>query len=142
MTYVLEKITPIDRKRIIEDAGKNTNVQSTLIYAEKHQRFPKTWAVDRTNNRYLVRMPNVIREDSENRSFLFFFECGVQRFHIKGWFGSLLDLGDSTIDSDDFMILFQKEVTKAFSIYGEQGNGPLNESGAPEFEMVPVFQVR
>jgi hypothetical protein len=79
MAYVLEKITPEDQQKIIDDA--DPRVKKYLRRALEDWKdendsfgvFPRSWAIDRERGHYLFRMPRYFREDTYNPYGIFVY---------------------------------------------------------------------
>jgi hypothetical protein len=141
MTYVLEKISVSDQEKIILDAAQNHSAEGHLTYAKRVNLFTKSWAIDKQRNSYLFAMPRTMREHSDNRNYYFYFEGVLHRFYLEAWFGNTARLEYPVTNSPVLLLKLQTELTNAFAVYGEHGNGILNELGKPEFVVSPVFKV-
>jgi hypothetical protein len=141
MAYVLETIAVADQEKIISDAETRPLDRDSLIYARDHQLLVKTWAVNKDDDHYLFKAPKLVREDSENRTYFFYFKGKLYKFYIEGWFGNVAYLDEPLIDSVHVLPQLQEDVTRAFAVYGDLGSGPLNERGSAEFAVAPMFKV-
>lgn len=139
MTYVLEKIAPEDRERIIEDAGCDPAKKRDLVHASRYPRdFPKTWAVDRERSAYLYFAPVLVRPESMGTSLYFFFEGILYEIRVETPFGNEVSIVAPPQGPQSHKV--QEELVSAFAVFGRYSTGPLNEFGHPEFAFVPEFK--
>lgn len=137
MTYVLDSISPADREKIIQDAAADIEKRDWLIYAIKWKTFADTWAVDKQRNCYLLLMPPRIREESDEDIYFAFVGGRMYKINRLGFFGDRVYFDEQSAEAVPSIV--EEEVTAAFAVYGCWGQGPLNEIGIPEFEIVPKF---
>ncbi len=138
MTYVLEKITPEDQLKIIEDAGCDPLKKKDLTYAINDSRdFPKNWAIDREHNSYMCFAPILMRPESMGTSLYFFFREVLYEIRVETPFGNDV----SIVDSPPHSILgeFQEGIAAAFVVFGRSGGGPRDCLGNPD-SFLPVFK--
>ena len=142
MTYVLEKITPEDQKKIIKDAEFNPNKQERLIYAVKHQEFTESWAIDRERNCYLLKMPSSTREEDWDTPYFIFVKGNMYRVNREGQAGNNVYFDEELLIAEPLFTELQEEIRAAFAIYGCWGDGPLNERGIPVWDISPKLTIK
>lgn len=142
MTYVLEKITPEDQKKIIEDASSNLHKQQRLAYAMERQEFTESWAVDKDRNCYLLRMPCTMREEEWDTPYLVFVKGEMYRINREGQAGHRVYFDEELLPAAPLLAELQEEIRTAFSVHGCWGDGPLNERGVPVWAIDPQFTMK
>jgi hypothetical protein len=138
MAYALEIITPIDREKIVEDAKQHPMKERDLTYAAKNLRdFPQKWAVDRERDLYMYFAPILVRLETMAMSLYFFFQGALYEIRVETPFGSQVNIVESPPDllRDEF----EKELSKAFTVFGRSGEGQKDYFGNPD-PFVPEFK--
>ncbi|MEJ8849677.1 hypothetical protein [Variovorax rhizosphaerae] len=143
MTYVLEKIQPIDAEKILRDAEPNRPISLSLLneqYFKNNQDL--NWAIDRSRNMYLLGAP-VKPWQEVGPGFLFYFKGVLQEFNLQSHFhGNLVIFPGGPSPTTIPSIEFKEELTAAFAVFGRQGLGP--NDGNPGNDLLnaitPEFQ--
>lgn len=139
MTYVLADITEADHEKIKLDASYSREKLRWLNAAVKLEAFPRTWALDRERNCYLMIMPTESRGESVEFSYLMFVEGRFFKVDRLGAYGGEMCFDEDALPSEVVMDNVKAEVAAAFAVYGAWGEGPLNKRGKIEFDVVPEF---
>ena len=139
MAYVLANITQANREKIKGDAAMSAANLYWLCTAEERDLFPTTWAFDVERNSYLMRMPRLSRGETNDFLYLIFVSGNFYTIEKEGAYGGEMHFDDRSIPKADVLKNVEDEVTAAFAVYGCWGNGPLNERGQIEFDVVPEF---
>jgi hypothetical protein len=139
MSYVLEKITSKDQERIIGDAGQIPRRQADLIYARDHNDgFPRTWAIDRERNCYMLQVPTFAREPWIG-TYLLFFDRVAYLAVSADLFARRMYFDDVHKPPSSLLAEVTREFVAALEVYGMFGNGPLDKNGDPTEAVMPVF---
>lgn len=142
MTYALEKITPEDKEKILQDASLDAAKKADLMYMNgQHLDNPSmTWAVDRSRNCYMFYAPTIVRQETMRQSYYIFFTNTWYEFYTENnFFNDVGIVGAATL-SEPSLTELQNEITAAFAVYGRYGQGPLNKDGISAYSVVPEFQ--
>ncbi|WP_426107911.1 hypothetical protein [Massilia sp. TSP1-1-2] len=139
MAYALETISQADQEKILADAAAFP-AKKTWLSAVAHSRvFPKTWAVDRGRDCYLMFMPAMVRTDMMEQPYVAFVDGRMYQINLTSIFSHSMYFDEPSLPSGPSLKLLHREVTAAFAVLGEFGGGPMNARGVPEHEIVPVF---
>lgn len=139
MTYVLEDIGLEIREAIIKDASKDEIIHSLLSAAAQDNAFPEARAVDHESGHYLFSAPTLMKPDSLDRFYLAFVDGSFFYFHSEGQSGDGFVFLPWSAPGEKFKLVVS-EISKAFSVYGRWGSGPLNKRGKPTYAVVPNFR--
>jgi hypothetical protein len=124
MAYVLEKLTPEDIQKIIDDAATHSaERQRWLGYARKDGKFPESWAIDRERNHYLFEGPFLFAHEVEARPYYVFV---YGRMYIFNWvtltqFDFFID--EHVLPLPEDLLRIQQEVVLALQCHGTGGSG-------------------
>jgi len=139
MAYVLEKIAPEHREKIIRDLAEIPGRQQDLIYArDHHDQFPKTWAIDRQRNCYMLSLPKLVREPVLG-TYLLFFGGHSYLANSDDLFARRLYFSDEATPPASVAEEIKTEFKAALEVYGQWGTGPLDEFGNPTNAVMPAF---
>ncbi len=139
MAYALETISQADQVKILADAAAFP-AKKTWLSAVAHSRvFPETWAVDRERDCYLMFMPAMVRTDMMEQTYVAFVDGRMYQINLRSMFSHSMYVDEPSLPSGPSLELLHRDVTAAFAILGQFGRGPLNERGAVEHDIVPVF---
>ena len=119
MTYVLEKISLEDHRKIFSDLSDDSrNINRLLGRGGHFENYPElTWAIDRINNNYLFLAPRV-DVGSPHRDYNFYCGGHLYRLLLEAWPSSKIVFKDSAVDEK-----VKRELVAAFDVYGHCGRG-------------------
>lgn len=128
MTFLLEKISPQDRRKIMNDAKMNPDI---FLLLEKRKyldadNIDLTWAVDESDGSYLMSCPTPLHEPTLDTHYLFRLESGMIMLRVKGAFGRVAYICKSSASfalSDEI----KSRLIDAFAKYGRFGKGSAND---------------
>jgi hypothetical protein len=136
--FILRAIVPDDRVDIIRLAADDADVERTLLAAAKHGVFPESWANDRASGCFLMTWPQLARPDGLERGFVLFAEQRFYVFSIDGR-GDRVAFAKNSGPSPSSVDAVQRAIVEAFAVYGRHGQGPIDESGLPDWAVHPTF---
>ena len=137
MGYVLEDITAEDQERIIRETAQTLGWRHrALVYARDHDEFPKTWAIDRQRNCYMLRLPTLVRGPT---SYLLVFDQQAHLAVSADLFARRMYFDDDVTPPPSLMENVKREFIAALKVYGMFGAGPLDENGKPTESVMPAF---
>jgi hypothetical protein len=122
MTYVLEKITPEDQQKIINDA--NPRLREYLCQAQRRGKFPTSWAIDRERNHYLFRGPMFFREDINYPYYVFAY--GRMYLFRRNTPEDSFFFDEKEPSPPEELSRVQAEVELALPCHGSRGDHPRN----------------
>lgn len=110
-----------------------------MIYARDHADFPETWAIDYHRNYYIFNAPIIVRPDEMGSTMFFYFNGFLFEMHIKSPFENKI----TCTDEPNISIFreYQEETAAALAVFDHGCQGPLNQSGIPEFSITPDFKL-
>ncbi|MFS2036839.1 hypothetical protein ACEN8I_22645 [Polaromonas sp. CT11-55] len=125
MAYILEKISPEDRKKIFADVDEDKQKRLQMRGGHFNNEPDLPWAIDRDRNFYLLRAPT-FEARSPYRYFFMHYEGKTYGFRV-------LDLTDPRVLFEDLVPLelqpaLQQEIKAAFTVHKWRG-----------MEFTPVF---
>src|SRR3954462_9481338 len=124
MAYALEKITAEDQERIISDAAQTLGSRRpSLVYARDYDQFPKTWAIDRQRNCYVLIMPKLVREEIYG-TFLLFIDGQAYLIVFETADGRRAYFDPEAVPSPSQLEVVKREFVAGMAVYGQWGTGP------------------
>lgn len=132
MTYVLEKLTSEDVRKILLDANESQRRHLRVRhFFENHP--DAVWSIDKEKGFYLLHAPK-----SElmlpGTSFYFYFKNKLFEFTVDGYSGRSVQF--STKPSPNEIEFFQQELIDAFSVHGLSGMPELEPLFTPNFSIL------
>ena len=140
MSYQLEEILPEDQEIIIANFSADDRSLRALEYVKGRGRFPTSWAMDKGRDSYLLKEPMIVRQDSAEVPYLFFYAGRGYKILLEHMLGCNFKFAESCRPEDDSLSEVVEGIRQAFAIYGRWGGGEFNEFGEPEFKVSPVFK--
>lgn len=138
MPYLLENITLQDQEKIINDAIRDELKHGSLMRAREWGKFANTWAVDRGRDCYFLLAPILVREEAMDRPYYAYIDGQMYKIKRVGWTQQVY-FDEQNLPSGPRLLEIQEEVRNAFAVYGEWGQGPMNQIGKPQFALNPEF---
>jgi hypothetical protein len=139
MTYQLLPITDLDREKIRQDAGLDSDKQKQIEYGIRTASFPKNWAVNETGDCYLMKMPAVNRFEEADRPFYAFVNNRMYKINRVQGEPLAIYFAEEQLPAEPELEAAKAEIIAAFAVYGAHGNGLVNGAGYPTTVFVPVF---
>jgi hypothetical protein len=137
-SFILQAIAGEDRADIVRLAACDAEVERTLRAAARDDIFPASRAIDPASGCFLMTWPELLRPEGLERGFALFAEQRFFVFSIDGRLDSVTfakgrDPSPSSADA------VRRAIVAAFAIHGRYGQGPLDETGLPDWAVHPTF---
>lgn len=125
MAYVLEKITAVDKEKILIDIQSDQEKKLRVVADKTFSNGDSHWAVDRENNSYIFLAPT-IREQAIDPRFFFFYKATWYELYVKAMFENLVHFESPEPTADDERSDFRRQLKAALFAIGRYSKGSFD----------------
>lgn len=138
MKFTLEKISAEDKCRILADVRLDDRLRISFAkLGDVYWMEEPAWAIDCWRKSYFIRAPQLFFYGTLHVYYYLFSNGTWYRLYRRGPFSNQVAIEGQARIPPKLLGRLKDEVTAAFAVFGDSGDGPtIGTTGIP---MVPVF---